>query len=84
VIFQLVAPICLFYLNKKDELLPIAIQLFQEKSVTNPVYFPNDPPLTWLLAKMFFNMGDAQEHQSCTHLGKCRAMAASFEAICHN
>jgi hypothetical protein len=69
---QLIAPIALFYLNKKDDLMPIAIQLFQDKSPTNPnpVFFPSDPPRTWLLAKMFFNMGEAQQHQSCTHLGK--------------
>jgi arachidonate 5-lipoxygenase len=67
---QLVAPIALFYLNKKDELMPIAIQLFQEKSDTNPVFFPKDPPNLWLLVKMFFNMAEAQQHQSCTHLGK--------------
>jgi arachidonate 5-lipoxygenase len=70
---QLVAPIALFHLNKKDELMPIAIQLFQEKPdchTQNPVFFPTDPPNLWLLVKMFFNMAEAQQHQSCTHLGK--------------
>jgi arachidonate 5-lipoxygenase len=63
------SPIGLFYLNKKNDLMPIAIQLFQEPSPTNPVFFPSDPPYTWLLAKMFFNMGEAQVHQS-THVGE--------------
>lgn len=65
----MVSPICLFYLNKKNELMPIAIQIFQEPSATNPVYFPSDPNLTWILAKMFFNMGEAQVHQSSSHIG---------------
>jgi arachidonate 5-lipoxygenase len=60
----------LFYLNKEDELMPVAIQLFQKPGVDNPVYLPNDPPHTWLMAKMFYNMGDAQHHQSSTHLGE--------------
>jgi arachidonate 5-lipoxygenase len=72
---QIVAPIGLFYLNKKDELMPIAIQLHQEPSPTNPVYYPSDSYYTWLVAKMFFNMGEAQVHQSCMHLGE------SLEAI---
>lgn len=63
------APIALFYLNKKNDLMPIAIQLFQEAGPTNPVFFPSDPPMTWILAKMFYNLGEAQQHQSITHLG---------------
>ncbi|XP_043237383.1 polyunsaturated fatty acid 5-lipoxygenase-like isoform X3 [Amphibalanus amphitrite] len=66
---ELCSPIALFYLNKKDELMPVAIQLFQEKSPDNLVFLPSDPPNVWVLAKMYYNNAEAQQHQSCTHLG---------------
>ncbi|GIY46113.1 allene oxide synthase-lipoxygenase protein [Caerostris darwini] len=65
----LCAPLALFFLNKHKELMPIAIQLFQEKGPDNPVFLPSDPPNTWLTAKMYYNNADASFHQSCTHLG---------------
>ena len=55
----------LFYLNKEDILLPIAIQLYQEKSDTNPLFVPNDPYYTWLLVKMWFNNADAVYQRAC-------------------
>ncbi|CAB3371080.1 Hypothetical predicted protein [Cloeon dipterum] len=79
----MIAPIGLFYLNKKDELMPIAIQLFQEPSPTNPVYYPSDSRLTWIMAKMFFNMGDAQQHQSCTHLGLTHLLMETMCVAAH-
>ncbi|KAF2355694.1 PLAT/LH2 domain [Trinorchestia longiramus] len=63
------APIALFYLDKTNHLMPIAIQLMQQKGPSNPVYTPADPPNTWLLAKMFYNNAEAQHHQGSTHLG---------------
>ncbi|XP_043214572.1 allene oxide synthase-lipoxygenase protein-like isoform X1 [Amphibalanus amphitrite] len=66
---ELCSPIALFYLNKKDELMPVAIQLFQGKSPDNLVFLPSDPPNVWVLAKMYYNNAEAQQHQSCTHLG---------------
>ncbi|XP_076345083.1 polyunsaturated fatty acid lipoxygenase ALOX15B-like isoform X2 [Tachypleus tridentatus] len=63
------APIALFYMNKSNVLLPIAIQLFQRKGPNNPVFLCSDHQEVWLLAKMFFNNADASYHQSCTHLG---------------
>ncbi|XP_067141773.1 allene oxide synthase-lipoxygenase protein-like [Centruroides vittatus] len=65
----LCSPLALFYLNNSGNLMPIAIQLFQEKGPDNPVFLPSDPPYTWLLAKLYFNNADAIFHQSCTHLG---------------
>jgi Lipoxygenase len=66
----MVAPIALFYLNKTDELMPVAIQLHQKPSPSNPVFMPTDPQHTWTLAKMFYNMAEAQHHQAFSHLGK--------------
>ncbi|KAL5011283.1 hypothetical protein ScPMuIL_009834 [Solemya velum] len=63
------APMALFLVNDKQQLAPIAIQLFQKKGPDNPVFLPSDPRYTWLLAKMWFNNADAAYHQSLTHLG---------------
>ncbi|XP_071956418.1 allene oxide synthase-lipoxygenase protein-like [Antedon mediterranea] len=61
-------PIGLFYANVNNDLIPIAIQLYQEKGPENPVFLPSDPKYTWVLAKMWFNLGDASYHEACTHL----------------
>ncbi|XP_064100109.1 polyunsaturated fatty acid lipoxygenase ALOX15B-like isoform X2 [Macrobrachium nipponense] len=66
---ELAAPLALFYLNKKNEMMPVAIQLKQKKGADNPVYTPKDEPNTWLVAKMFYNNAEAQHHQALTHLG---------------
>ncbi|XP_054721720.1 polyunsaturated fatty acid 5-lipoxygenase-like [Uloborus diversus] len=66
---MLCAPLALFYLNRHTELMPVAIQLFQDKGPDNPVFLPSDPPHTWLLAKIYYNNADAMYHQSLTHLG---------------
>ncbi|XP_077519129.1 polyunsaturated fatty acid 5-lipoxygenase-like isoform X2 [Amblyomma americanum] len=59
----------LFFLNKRNDLMPIAIQLRQQKSLDNPVFLPSDPPYTWIAAKMYYNNSDSSYHQSCSHLG---------------
>ncbi|XP_046331732.2 polyunsaturated fatty acid 5-lipoxygenase-like [Haliotis rufescens] len=63
------APIALLYRNNKDQLVPVAIQLFQEPGSDNPVFLPSDDPNTWLLVKMWYNQAEATYHQSLTHLG---------------
>ncbi|EDV26833.1 uncharacterized protein TRIADDRAFT_63720 [Trichoplax adhaerens] len=67
---ELVHPYALFYLNKEDELTPVAIQLFAttDKRYPHTVFLPTDGNV-WKLAKMFYNNADAMVHQSSTHLG---------------
>ncbi|CAM1304938.1 ALOX5 (predicted) [Pycnogonum litorale] len=77
------APIALFYLNKDKDLVPIAIQLFQDKAPDNPVFLPSDPIYTWTLAKMFYNNADSNYHQSVLHIGKSHLMMESFW-VCTN
>nr|XP_002737892.1 PREDICTED: arachidonate 5-lipoxygenase-like [Saccoglossus kowalevskii] len=64
----LCAPIGLFFMNKEDELMPVAIQLFQRKSDDNPVFLPTNAPYTWMLAKMYFNNADACIHECASQL----------------
>ncbi|XP_067140418.1 polyunsaturated fatty acid 5-lipoxygenase-like isoform X2 [Centruroides vittatus] len=72
------APIALFYVNHDGEIRPIAIQLFQDRTVDNPVFFPSDPPYTWLLAKMYFNNADALYHRACLSIGRTHLLMESL------
>ena len=54
------APICLLYVNGNSQLVPIAIQLKQEPGEENPIFFPGDDWIDWLLAKIFYQSAHAQ------------------------
>ncbi|KAG1656877.1 Allene oxide synthase-lipoxygenase protein [Nymphon striatum] len=75
--YKMWAPMALFYLNKARELLPIAIQLYQEPGNNNPVFLPTDDPNTWTLAKIYYNCAEAVHHESFTHLGGIHIMLGS-------
>ncbi|XP_052237707.1 polyunsaturated fatty acid lipoxygenase ALOX15B-like isoform X1 [Dreissena polymorpha] len=73
------SPIALFYRRDDNKIVPIAIQLFQDKAHDNPVFLPSDPKYTWILAKMWFNNADACVHQANTHLGYTHIVMEGFE-----
>ena len=56
-------PLGLFYVNTSGDLVPIAIQFFQQPSETNPIWTPRDPQYDWLLAKMWLRNADHHVHQ---------------------
>ena len=56
-------PLGLFYFKISGDLVPIAIQLFQQPSDTNPIWTPNDSQYDWLLAKMWLRNADYQVQQ---------------------
>ena len=56
----LAAPMCLLYLDKRGELLPIAIQLQQQPGVNNQIWTPSDRPEDWLMAKLWTRNADYQ------------------------
>ncbi|TKS92518.1 Arachidonate 5-lipoxygenase [Collichthys lucidus] len=61
------APLCLLY-QHPDGLVPIAIQLEQTPGLDTPIFLPRDPPLAWLLAKMWVRHAEFQVFQLLSHL----------------
>ncbi len=59
-----VAPICMLYVNKSKQLVPIAIQLKQgvreEEKTDNPIFLPSDNWIDWLLAKIYYQSAHSQ------------------------
>ena len=58
-------PLGLFYVKNSGDLVPIAIQLFQQPSETNPIWTPDDAKYDWLLAKMWLRHADYKMQQVC-------------------
>ena len=54
------APLCLLYVNRSDQLVPIAIQLKQQPGGDNPIFLPSDNWADWTLAKMYYQSAHFQ------------------------
>uniref|UniRef100_A0A8C4EL15 Arachidonate 12-lipoxygenase n=1 Tax=Dicentrarchus labrax TaxID=13489 RepID=A0A8C4EL15_DICLA len=62
------APLCLLYQHPDEGLIPIAIQLEQTPDHDTPIFLPRDPPLAWLLAKIWVRHSEFQVFQLLSHL----------------
>uniref|UniRef100_A0A673ADY8 Si:dkey-17e16.9 n=1 Tax=Sphaeramia orbicularis TaxID=375764 RepID=A0A673ADY8_9TELE len=69
---------CLFYVTPEGKLRPIAIQLRQQPSETNPIFLPSDSETDWLLAKLFFKSADLLHHQPVYHQLNTHFVGESF------
>ncbi|XP_065806307.1 arachidonate 12-lipoxygenase, 12S-type [Labrus bergylta] len=65
---HIAAPLCLLYQHPDQGLIPVAIQLEQTPGLDTPIFLPTDPPLTWLLAKMWVRHSEFQVFQLLSHL----------------
>lgn len=61
-------PLGLFYVKASGDLVPIAIQLLQQPSDTNPIWTPGDSQYDWLLAKMWLRHADHRMQQVSMHV----------------
>uniref|UniRef100_A0ABM5EJA5 Hydroperoxide isomerase ALOXE3-like n=1 Tax=Pogona vitticeps TaxID=103695 RepID=A0ABM5EJA5_9SAUR len=64
----LAAPICLFYLNPKGQMMPLAIQLSQTPGPESPIFLPTDRKWDWTLAKIWTKLANFHVHEVNTHL----------------
>ena len=64
------APICLLYVNGSNQLVPIAIQLKQKPGEDNPIFFPSDGWIDWLLAKIYYQSASLQVSLSISYIGQ--------------
>jgi len=82
----MVAPIALFYARFDGVLIPLAIQLYQTASPTNPIFYP--PPIdeerVWLKAKFWFGVADSNYHEPVTHLLQTHLVAGDFVTCFHH
>ncbi|CAG5893794.1 unnamed protein product [Menidia menidia] len=72
------APLCLMYQHPDDGLLPIAIQLDQSPGLNTPIFLPKDPPLAWLLAKIWVRHSEFQIFQVSSHLLRTHLVSEVF------
>ncbi|XP_026072143.1 arachidonate 5-lipoxygenase-like [Carassius auratus] len=75
---HIAAPLCLLYEHPEKGLIPIAIQLEQKPDKETPIFLPSDPPLAWLLAKMWVRHSEFQIFQVLSHLLRTHLVAEVF------
>ncbi|MBN3298316.1 LOX5 lipoxygenase, partial [Amia calva] len=75
---HLAAPLCLLYAHPDQGLIPVAIQLGQTAGLDCPVFLPSDPPLAWLLAKIWVRHAEFQIFQVLSHLLRTHLVVEVF------
>ncbi|XP_036403890.1 arachidonate 12-lipoxygenase, 12S-type [Megalops cyprinoides] len=75
---HLAAPLCLLYEHPEDGLIPLAIQLRQTPGLDSPIFLPSDPPLAWLLAKIWVRHAEFQVFQVLSHLLRTHLVVEVF------
>eukprot|EP00029_Vermamoeba_vermiformis_P005565 TRINITY_DN1970_c0_g1_i1.p1 TRINITY_DN1970_c0_g1~~TRINITY_DN1970_c0_g1_i1.p1 ORF type:complete len:842 (+),score=205.85 TRINITY_DN1970_c0_g1_i1:66-2591(+) len=86
---HMIRPTCLFRMNEKNELLPVAIQLHWRDDHTsdqNPIFYAEDQsknPKLWFLVKLWYRMAEANHHQYVSHLA-LNYIVADVIATCLN
>lgn len=63
----LTAPMCLFHVDDKARLMPLAIQLGQSPAA-GPIFTPHDDPWLWRTVKTHVQCADAQVQECVSHL----------------
>ncbi|XP_078525154.1 hydroperoxide isomerase ALOXE3-like isoform X2 [Lissotriton helveticus] len=72
------SPMCLFYLTRNDEMIPIAIQINQTPGSENPIFLPTDNEWDWILAKMWVRTANFSTHQPVSHYLRTHLFAEVF------
>ena len=73
-----VAPICLFWLDDQDRLMPLAIQLGQSPVEAEIIFTPRDDYWTWMMARAFVQSADGTYHEIVAHLARTHLVMEPF------
>ena len=78
----LCAPMCLFYVDERSRLLPLAIQLGQSPAV-GPIFTPHDDPWLWRTVKTHVQCADAQVQECISHLLRTHMVMETIAVVTH-
>ncbi len=79
----LCAPMVLLAVNRKDQLVPIAVQMHQTPGPDAPIFTPKDDPWLWKYVKMHCQAADAAYHEVAAHLLCTHLVMEAFEVSMH-
>lgn len=80
----LAAPTCLFYVDDREKLMPVAIQLKpQDVTTGNPVFTPLNSYWDWRLARAHAQAADSHYHESISHLLETHLVSEIFALATH-
>jgi arachidonate 5-lipoxygenase len=80
----LAAPTCLFYVDDRDKLMPVAIQLKpRDVTVGNPVFTPLNERWDWRFARAHAQASDSHYHESISHLLETHLVSEIFALATH-
>jgi hypothetical protein len=78
----LCAPMCLFYVDERSRLMPLAIQLGQTPDV-GPIFTPHDDPWLWRTVKTHVQCADAQVQECASHLLRTHLVMETVAVAMH-
>lgn len=81
---SLAAPTCLFYVDDRDTLMPVAIQLKPpDVAEGNPVFTPLNERWDWRMARAHAQASDSHYHESIAHLLETHLVSEIFAMATH-
>jgi hypothetical protein len=78
----LCAPMCLFYVDKRSRLMPLAVQLGSSPDA-GPIFTPRDDPWLWRTVKTHVQCADAQVQECASHLLRTHLVMETVAVAMH-
>ena len=78
----LCAPVCLFYVDQRSRLMPLAVQLGPSPD-TGPIFTPRDDPWLWQTVKTHVQCADAQVQECASHLLRTHLVMETVAVAMH-
>ena len=78
----LCAPMCLFYVDGRSKLMPLAIQLGASPAA-GPIFTPHDDPWLWRTVKTHVQCADAQVQECASHLLRTHLVMETVAVAMH-